>query len=239
MVKRIVGILVCIFIGFAILVGGIRLLASALEDKPTAYEGKTVYEWATALHSSDPTVVADARATVTNRVIPALAEKMFHDTNDPPLKLKLVESLNSLPGMFISTLEAPSRRYEAARSFGEFGADAAPAVPDLIRCVQGQDAPVRPGAIESLGKIGAAPETVVPLLIQCLDDPDEDIKVQATEALGEFGPRARAAVPKLVPLLKFRSKELPPAAQKSLRLIDPNGLAATSTNGSGASPSSH
>jgi len=230
MFRRAIKLSVFVLIGCVFFAGAIWLLEMALEDRESKYAGKTVSEWVAGLQSADMATAASARATITNRVIPALCDRMFNDTNDSQIKLKLVESLNSLPWGFVNAAEAPFRRQQAALDLGAFGANAATAIPELIRCAKSEDF-ARGGAIEALGKIHSEPSVVVPFLMVCLDDPDEDIKIHATEALTEFGPLAKPAVPKLIPLLKFHSKELPYLTRKALEAIEPGAL---STNRSSA-----
>ena len=224
MLRRAATLIAGLLVGCGLLLGVVWLLTIALENREAKYNGKDATDWAAALRNPDPAVAQVARMVVTNQVIPALRAQIFNDTNDSQLKLKLVEWLNTLPLVTITSLEAPTRRYEAARNLGMFGPDAASALPDLIRAVKGADGTARAGAIEALGKIRTAPETVVPLLITCLDDPDDDIQLGAIDARREFGPEAKAAVPKIQPFLRAHSKELPPAARKALAAIDPSAL---------------
>ena len=231
MPKHALRLLGFILLGCIVFAGGLWVLEMALEDRDAKYEGATISDWIDRLKS--PGVTANtALVTVTNRVIPALCDRMFNDTNDSQLKLKLVGALNSLPWGNVNAAEADARRYTAAQQLGEFGTNAATAVPALIKCAKSEDF-ARGGAIEALGKIHSEPSIVVPFLTQYLDDPDEDTKIGATVALGEFGPAAKSAVPKLIPLLTFHSKELPYRAKIALEAIDPFAL---NTNKAAISP---
>jgi HEAT repeat protein len=214
--------------GCVLFVGALWLLEVALEDRDPKYDGKTIDGWLAELQSPDASAASAARMTATNRVIPALRDRMFNDTNDFAFKLKLVDALNSLPWGNVVVAEASGRRFQAASQIGEFGTNAAFAIPDLIRCAKSQDF-ARGGAIEALGKVHAQPNIVVPTLIELLDDPEEDIQIRATEALTEIGPPAKPAVPKLIPHLKAHSKELPFLTKKALEAIDPSAYSTNET----------
>ncbi len=218
--RRVLKLVGGVALGAGALVLVIWLLTMGLQEREVKYEGKSISEWAATAPG------APAWATITNQILPAIRDRMFNDTNDSLLRMKLADQLNSLPGVAIQVYPASTRRAEAARGLGEFGSNAGSILPDLIRLVKGNDTEVRPSAIEALGKIRTAPSTVIPLLVQCLDEPDEEVKVHAAEALAEYGPLAKEAAPKLVPLLKYPSKELPPAARKALAAIDPGSLPA-------------
>lgn len=65
-------------------------------------------------------------------------------------------------------------------------ADAATAVPALIRTLKDKDAGVRWRAAEALGKIGAPAKSAIPALNTALKDPDKDVRDAAAEALGRL-----------------------------------------------------
>jgi HEAT repeat protein len=148
---------------------------------------------------------------------------MFHDTHDWALRVRLVDALNTLPGVNIYYNPADGRRSLAARLIGDFGPPAKAAVPVLIQALKGSDKAVHEAAIAALGKIHSEPETVIPLLIPYLDD--ENVNDEAADALANYGRLAKPAVPKLIPLLKARDKDAREAAQKALVKIDPEAAA--------------
>jgi HEAT repeat protein len=98
-------------------------------------------------------------------------------------------------------------RAEAATSLAKFGADAAPAVPALIRlladdnvccgeddCIYPWQRTVADSAAAALVQIG---RPAVPALIEALASPDHSVRCKAATVLGDIGPAASAAVPAL------------------------------------------
>jgi HEAT repeat protein len=101
------------------------------------------------------------------------------------------------------------------------GAEAAPAIPAMVRSLEDSDLFVRWAAARTLG--GLAPrqaESVVPALARLLR-PEEDLNVrQAVEtALGKFGPDAAEAVPALTRALGRGTMPLRVGAIKALESI--------------------
>lgn len=91
-----------------------------------------------------------------------------------------------------------SRRREAAGALGNIGADAAPAVPVLIRLLSDTSQGVRCNAAESLGEIGPAARAAVPALIKALGDRDETVRSFAVSSLGKIRPPSRGAIAALI-----------------------------------------
>ena len=211
-------------ISVVVVAGGVWLLAFVIDDREAKYDGNTVSEWATNLHSADAALANAARAAITNRVIPAICAQMFNDTNDSQFRLNLAEKLNQVPGVNIYAMDNQGRRANAAKSLGEFGPEASSAIPDLLKLANGGDLGIRIGAIDALGEIHSAPSTVVPVLAGFLDSGEEELEIASAEALEKFGPVAKPAVPKLIPLLTAHSKELPYVSRKAIEAIDPSAL---------------
>jgi len=81
---------------------------------------------------------------------------------------------------------APARA-EAAAALGDLGADAAEAVPDLVRAVDDKDAGVRVAAVKALGQIGGGAKGAVSNLVGSLIDPDPDVQLAAVKSLEAIG----------------------------------------------------
>jgi hypothetical protein len=221
MLARLKRILIAVAIGVALLAGAVWLLIHTLGQRETLYQGKTFNYWIGQMNSRAAALSNQTRLVLDTEIIPHLTGTMFHDTNDPPLRLALVEEMNSLPGVQIYLPRAATRRAWAANSLGTIGPGARQAIPDLIQALIGNDPAVRPAAARALGQIQGEPDTVIPLMIACLDDLQEGVPEAAAEALGLFGPRSKAAAPKLLQLLKNPDKELQAAIRLALKRIDP------------------
>ncbi|MGA2863400.1 MAG: HEAT repeat domain-containing protein [Verrucomicrobiota bacterium] len=221
MLARLKRILIGVAVGLALLAGAVWLLIHTLGERETLYQGKTLYYWVGQMNSPAAALSNQTRLVLDTEIIPQLARTMFHDTNDSPLRLALIEELNSLPGVQIYFPRAGSRRAWAANSLGTIGPGARQTIPDLIKALKGNDPAVRPAAARALGQLQGQPDTVIPLLIACLDDPQEGVPEAAAEALGLFGPRSKAAAPKLLQLLKIPDKDLQAAIRLALKRIDP------------------
>jgi len=114
-----------------------------------------------------------------------------------------------------------------AAALGNFGPDAAPAVPVLSAIVA--DSQLfsfdKVDAVESLGKIGPAAKDAVPQLIEILDEKDGGLPRLAAVALGRIGPAAKAAVPRLLKLSDSDPNEdVQAAARAAVRRIAPDAL---------------
>jgi HEAT repeat protein len=90
-------------------------------------------------------------------------------------------------------------RHECAEVLGEFGTQAADAVPQLIRMLD--ESPGAESVITTLGKIGAAARPAIPLICKQLDAESSWTKRSAIVALGELGPSASECLPRLLALL--------------------------------------
>ena len=77
----------------------------------------------------------------------------------------------------------PNMRYSAARSLGQYGAEAKPAVPALVEALKDENAMVRSGAAYALGDIGPDATDAVPALNQAANDPSKDVRDAVAYAL--------------------------------------------------------
>lgn len=102
----------------------------------------------------------------------------------------LVEELKGVNGMY------------AAQAIGEFGDEAASAVPALVAAADGADLGVRIAALSALGRIPAGAESAVPVLVKATKDTRRGVRTAACEAIGNLGPAARSAAGALKPLLE-------------------------------------
>jgi hypothetical protein len=222
MIKKLIRILAGVIIGVVILTAVVWLFSKTLGNThyPTLYAGNTIDYWRQQLYGHDAGASNAAMAVISSQIIPQLVDTMFHDTNDSPARLSLINVLNGLPGVqYIQYNTAGVRRAEAAQALGDLGPAAKSALPDLIKALKGTDTAIRAAAISSLGEIHSEPDTVIPLLIPYLED--DNLDVAAANALAEFGSLAKSAVPKLLPLLHASDDDDQAAAQQALLKIDP------------------
>jgi HEAT repeat protein len=113
-----------------------------------------------------------------------------------------------------------AERSAAVRFFGGLGADAGPAVPDLIALREDPASSVQVLAAEALGSVPTNDE-VVEALIELLDAPVPDVKLAALRSLGKAGEEAVPGIPRMIPLLQDQNKEIREAAADSLAKIGP------------------
>ncbi len=118
------------------------------------------------------------------------------------------------------------RRYaiglqETAWALGAMGAEAEPAVPNLIAALGDEDAYVRMLAASVLGQVGPGARTAIPALTRALVDPKDDVRATAAFALGQVGSEARPAVPALVKLLADPDPIVRWASLTALRMLGP------------------
>ena len=72
---------------------------------------------------------------------------------------------------------------ECVRALGNFGQEAAIAVPDLIRCLRHRQPSVRRAAAVALGRIGPKAEAAAPQLSTLRDDRSRPVREAVEEAL--------------------------------------------------------
>jgi hypothetical protein len=220
MKKKVLRMSLAVFLGLGILAGVVWVLTKTLGEREALYHGQPADYWSEQLTNTDATAREKATGVLTSEIIPHLTQVMFCDTNDSSLRLRLIENLNSLPGVTVYFRTADGRRAQAALCFGDFGAAARPAIPVLLQALKSNDDAVHGPAISSLGRVRSDPETIIPLLLNYLDG--KELNAEAAAALGEFGTLAKGAMPKLVPLLKIPDKDLHHAVVAALQKIDPS-----------------
>ncbi len=115
------------------------------------------------------------------------------------------------------------RQLQAIRSLGEFGPDAAPAIPALIRMAReaGPDhaSDNVQAAAWALGRIAPgtpAADEVVAALADILRSDRASSRVAAIEALRQFGPKAAVCIPRLRALREDPDIEVRQAAEQAL-----------------------
>ena len=140
------------------------------------------------------------------------------------------EMIYALDGMGVQTLpllrrelagDAPSASNAAAHQIGKLGADAAPAVPDLL--VHGWGFSGKSDAAAAIEGIGVA---AVPGLIEGMDSDSPDVRETAAYTAGRIGPGAVDAVPALARCLDDETREVRQWAAWSLGHIGPGAVGA-------------
>ncbi|MFI4876821.1 MAG: HEAT repeat domain-containing protein [Blastopirellula sp. JB062] len=98
-------------------------------------------------------------------------------------------------------------RKPVAAILGEMGAEAAPAVPDLVKLTSDQNPRVANEAIVALGKIGPAAKDATPRLIALLAESQGAAQHDAALALGQIGKPAADATPALQKVMSASQDE--------------------------------
>lgn len=204
--RRAVGLLILA------LLAGVAACLGFLTLKPAArYQDRNAYEWAARLEwPPEPKSRAEAAAAL--RAMGAAAVPLLQRRLVEPepvfrqarrwLAANLPGNLGSLFNRNLDPVNHVSIRCAAALGLKELGTNAAPAVPELIRALQGPDRQVMWYAATALGETGGA---AVLDLIRLLDNPDANVRHAAAYALGQIGPAALAATPTLVARLSDTS----------------------------------
>ncbi|HZZ81057.1 MAG TPA: HEAT repeat domain-containing protein [Gemmataceae bacterium] len=96
-------------------------------------------------------------------------------------------------------------RIDAIMGLADFGAKAAPAIPDLIDALQDKNEDLRLNAAIALGKIGTPAIAEVAKLLKSEDD---GARFYAVWTIGAIGPDARAHVPTVIGLLTDKNVDV-------------------------------
>jgi HEAT repeat protein len=222
-----------VWLGIVSVLAGLALLFLAMDGFfGPRYQGRTARSWSRDLFSDNPTNRAAAREALLRlgpKAVPEVAH--FLHARDWAGRQSLRASSARLPNpagaWLVSRIGPPgagSVRAEAALMLGEFGTNAASAVPQLVRALQDPDravvacaatalgrigppavdrlvplvkstnTPVRHMAVYALGQAGPAAATAVPALLERLNDPDPDVRAAAGAALVQVGETATLAI---------------------------------------------
>lgn len=224
--KRLAPMLATVFLGVAILVGGLVLLRRAVGHHETLFEGRPVHLWAADLAGPDPAVSNRAAQVAVERIVPHLTNAVFTDTNDSSFRVITAERLSQLPGMHVEYLVADGRRAAAITDLVSLGPVGRAGLPALFELLRTRDGALCEPAAAAVAALRADPAVAIPLLMGCLVREDGYGRPAAVEALGEYGPAAKAAAPQIEQLLSDRSsKALMRAVPEALRRIDPAAAA--------------
>ena len=109
------------------------------------------------------------------------------------------------------------------RAIGAFGADAAPAVNDVVKALGDPAVEVRVAAAWALSQVGIAGAAAVPALEQSMSDPELRVRSLSAIALRTMGPAAAKAIPGLVKALDDPSSSVRAAAADALGNLGPAG----------------
>jgi HEAT repeat protein len=131
-------------------------------------------------------------------------------------------SLHSALPDVVAGLSDPNvrARIEAVGVLDSMGADAAPAIPALVKSLGDRDRFVRWSAARALGRLAPrSPELVVPAVARLLGDDDLDVEVAAATALERYGPAAKTAVAALGHRASHGDADIRIAAMKALEAV--------------------
>ena len=168
------------------------------------YKGKTVEDWSVQLYVSQD---QNARNTA-SAALKELGPKAMPDLNrmlrrkDPFIRRQVWSMAPKLPARFrkgiVSNVNPPRAglvHIAAMRAIAAIGPDAAPAIPELSRMLQGKDLQETWEAGYALGAMG--PEAVR-VLTAALHSEYPAVMQAALAGLRQVGPAAREAVPSMI-----------------------------------------
>jgi 3-methyladenine DNA glycosylase AlkC len=125
----------------------------------------------------------------------------------------------------IQALQNPDAivRLRAAKSLGEMGAKAQPAVEALKKALADEDEDVRLVAKRSLERIQVQSSPELTKLIADLKDPDALNRLRAAKTLGDLGSKAAPALPALEQALKDDDEDVKRVARHAIDKIQASG----------------
>lgn len=147
-----------------------------------------------------------------------------HDLQDLSLEFRMraVTALGQFGAQAVPALvqvlrdPEPGLRLNAAATLGQIGPAAKDAAPALVELLRDRGTADAPLPMIISHILVSIGSTVIPLLVQALRDPDAVVRFQAARTLGAFGPAAKEAVPALVEALQDSDKEVPMIATRAL-----------------------
>ena len=156
-----------------------------------------------ARHFGQP-VPEDLARAVMREVVESVEQHSLWTAAHLVGQLKVLGLTDETLTRVVSLLEHKSAdvRRAAAKTIGEFGADARRAVPHLAGLMDDEDALVRETAAEALGSVGVSSPEVVKALIEALDDPEKDVREKAARALAGLQPPPKDATAALAQAMR-------------------------------------
>ena len=121
------------------------------------------------------------------------------------------------------------RLKRAARRLGELGADAGPALPDLLTLFGDRRTSVRRVAAQAVAAIVAALPELVPAIADRAEHENRRVREAAARSLGELGRAARTALPTLRTLCGDDSDAVRAAALKAIVSVETDEVALAET----------
>ncbi len=131
------------------------------------------------------------------------------------------------PLLAVVTNRQSRLRAECLSSMWTMGAEALPALPHIIQCVDDPDTAVARTAVGLIGGLRLAPEQSVPALARSLTNAAPEVRHRAIRSLIRFKAEARPAIPALLVALEDPFLSVRYAATNALRDIDPQGWGTT------------
>ncbi len=182
------------------------------------------------LKSEDPTLqAAAARILAESKISTAITTPALESalaTTSPEVVAQAIEAFAAQGAKAVpritAALDNEKLRPYALKIISQIGADAAEAVPALIKALDGADAETRAELHFALAAIGPASAPAAPKLVEALASDDNQVKYSAIYALGRIGEQARdAAYQDLVQLLATDDQFTRIAAVWAMVRLDP------------------
>lgn len=194
---------ICSFVLVTLIVVGVAVLN--LFPKEPVYQGKCLSEWlrdldgASGTKTVTPSTQRALRAMGADCLPHLLAMLRAKDSRAKTIFLGWLDQ-QSLVQFHVTTEDDLRARGE--RAFDVLGAQAAPAVPELIKMLErDQRFPVRESACRVLGDLGPVAKAAAPVLIDLLNDQEPVIRRRAARALGQLGAVTTNVIPALISAL--------------------------------------
>ena len=121
-----------------------------------------------------------------------------------PVPLKVVPPRSRSIAAWVKDIESTDRQelFAAVTALESLGAEAKPAVPELIKIIERDKSPARLAAIEILGTIGPDSAPAVPVLTKVLVHKDFHTQYFSLRTLAKIGAESKSALPEMVNQLR-------------------------------------
>ena len=198
-------------------------------EREPEYKGRKLSEWLMTPVDDSERIASEAKEAIRHmgtNALPWLVKWIRYE----PASWRRKLSITKLPAWLRSSRvmvwlvndAAIFRKENAINCIRYLGADAAPAIPILVRCLRDSNRMITYAAAEALGVLAIEPYFALPALTNALEAPNTRLRRTAARAIGQFGDLARSALPSLLKAINDSDLRVREEAANAIAQIAPD-----------------